>query len=465
MAEQKAGGQGDQKRFRSSAAPKGTKLANGYVDRTQMRTSSEGDEKAERVKALEEMMKLQQIDEATFIQLRDEILGGDVASTHLVKGLDYKLLERVRRGEDVLQGKEEEEPSQSEEQLDDAFEELAEKDTIATQKSKKEEKKGVMAPPSLVPGRKRNRDQILAEMKAARQAALQPSLGSKFKKVGDKKFQTRLERDGKGREILITVDEHGNEKRKVRKTQVEPEPEPEKVSSLLMPDKNAQPLGMVVPARHEVSQEVVEDLNIFEDVGDEYDPLAGLEDNSDDEIPSHTNQPGANGKGESANISPPVETTSEVPKQNHDVSEATKPRNYFGETRQEHEVSKSTIGFSDPMILAALKKASTLNPITQVFDSDEEAAKEARRRKMLQRDDRDDMDIDIGFGSSKFADEEDFDEKKVKLSKWGQDDGDEDTGKGGDKSKRKRGPKKRKGDVNSAADVLQAMERRKAAGK
>ncbi len=70
----------------------------------------------------------------------------------------------------------------------------------------------------------------------------------------------------------------------------------------------------------------------------------------------------------------------------------------------------------------------------------------------------------MGFGSSRFADEEDFEEKKVKLSEWGKggDDDGEEGGKG--KEKRKRGPKKRKGDSNSAADVMKVLERRKASG-
>ena len=70
----------------------------------------------------------------------------------------------------------------------------------------------------------------------------------------------------------------------------------------------------------------------------------------------------------------------------------------------------------------------------------------------------------MGFGSSRFADEEDFEEKKVKLSEWGKggDDDGEEVGKG--KEKRKRGPKKRKGDSNSAADVMKVLERRKASG-
>ncbi|KAL8696423.1 MAG: hypothetical protein Q9224_002803, partial [Gallowayella concinna] len=92
------------KKFRSSAAPRGTKLRSGYQDRTQLRTTAEEDEKATRVKALEEMVKLGQMERATFEALRDEIVGGEVKDVHLVKGLDWKLLERVRRGEDVLSG-------------------------------------------------------------------------------------------------------------------------------------------------------------------------------------------------------------------------------------------------------------------------------------------------------------------------------------------------------------------------
>jgi hypothetical protein len=69
--------------------------------------------------------------------------------------------------------------------------------------------------------------------------------------------------------------------------------------------------------------------------------------------------------------------------------------------------------------------------------------------------------MDMGFGTSRFEDEEDFEDQKIKLSQWGQDDGDEES-KGG-KAKRKRGPKKRKGDVNNAADVLRVIEARKAA--
>ncbi|TGO58146.1 hypothetical protein BCON_0058g00290 [Botryotinia convoluta] len=468
VAEQRALNNPSQpKKFRSVAAPKGSKLAAGYTDRTKQRIDEDEDDKASRVKALEEMMKLQQIDESTFLKLRDEILGGDVQSTHLVKGLDYKLLERVRRGEDVLSGNNEDEDDAEEpDNLDDEFERLEEKDVIAVEKEKSK-KKGEMAPPSLIPGKKRTRDQILAEMKAARQAAkeaAQPSLGARFKKVGAPKSTSRIEIDGKGREVLIIVDENGNEKRKVRKLQVEPEVE--KGHGLLMPDKNAVPLGMEVPQIPKEPEPEEEDIDIFDDAGDDYDPLAGLEDEdsesdaeAEDGEVTEDSQRKKHKTQESPQDSPQEPAVSESmappPRPN-------KPRNYFGESEPETTDNETKPkAFSDPTILAALKKASTLHPISKVPETAEEAAKEARRKKMLQQDDRDMEDMDMGFGSSRFEDEADFDETKVKLSAWGQGDDDDDE-KGEGKSKRKRGSKKRKGDANSAADVMKIVESRKA---
>ena len=116
--------------------PKGTRLAAGYTDRTKAYTDEEDNEIAKRVKNLEESMKKGEIDRETFEKLVQDITDGDVGTTHLVKGLDRKLLERVRRGEDVLGGldkKEEEEEKEEEEaeevpEVEDAFDELADAD-------------------------------------------------------------------------------------------------------------------------------------------------------------------------------------------------------------------------------------------------------------------------------------------------------------------------------------------------
>lgn len=410
-------------------------------------------------------MKLQQIDEATFVSLRDGILGGEVGSTHLVKGLDWKLLERVKRGEDVHNGKKTDGDQEEDGDGADVDEEFDELENMEIQAVKREEikKKGEMAPPSLIPGKKRNRDQILAELKAARKAAQEakrPTLGAKFKKVGDRRVESRIERDSRGREVLIMVDEHGNEKRKVRRIQIEPEVE--KGQGLLMPDKDAVPLGMVVPEVSKVADEE-EDINIFDDAGDDYDPLAGLddEDGSDSEEGEVVKDAKSKGvevpaekKSGPGSMAPPPR-----PKQ------PAAPRNYFGDSKSEPiQEPAGPLALQDPTILAALKKAATLNPIAKEAENAEEAVKIAKRRKMLQQDDRDADDMDMGFGNSRFADEEDFEDKKIKLSEWGGKDDDDEGGKGDSKGKRKRGPKKRKGDGNSAADVMKVLERRKAAG-
>lgn len=476
LAERNSSTSTQNKKFRSTAAPKGAKLPSGYVDRAKAREEKEEEsEKVTRVKALEDMMKLQQIDEATFIKLREEILGDDlgVERAGLVKGLDWKMLERVKRGElsteDVLEGRTEKKVEEEEEaeDVDDEFDELENREVEAVVKEQVK-KKGEMAPPALT-GKKRNRDQILAEMKAARLAAkeaAQPSLGSKFKKVGERRSESRIERDSKGREVLITTDEDGNEKRKVRKVQIQ-EPETEKGYGLLMPDKDAKPLGMEVPEMPQVEEEE-EEINIFDDAGDDYDPLAGLdEDDSDDEAEdgevSEAKENKSKVKPEPEPEKPTLGSMAPPPR----PVQPQKPRNYFNDTTSSTtEIDTSQpAAFKDPTILAALKKASQLNPISKAAENEEEAAKEARRKKMLQLDDRDAQDMDMGFGSSRFEDEEDFEEKKVKLSEWGSKGGDdddgEDGGKGG-KEKRKRGGKKRKGDGNSAADVMRVLERRKA---
>ncbi|CAG8979950.1 hypothetical protein HYALB_00012964 [Hymenoscyphus albidus] len=465
--------QATQKKFRSTAAPKGAKLAAGYTDRTKGREDeTEESDKVKRIKALEEMMKLDQIDETTFVKLRDEILGDSIGGERaaLVKGLDWALLERTRRGEvgvmDVLEGQdrklgEEEEKDEGGEDVDDEFDELEER-TIEAVVKEKVVKKGEMAPPSLT-GKKRNRDQILAELKAARLAAKEasaPSLGSKFKKVGEKRSTSRIERDSKGREVLITVDENGVEKRKVRKAPIEPVVE--KGHGLLMPDKDAVPLGMVVPEIPKPPEEDKEDIDIFDDVGDDYDPLAALEEDSSDEEKEDGE---VDENGEKA-------PSTESKGKEKEVGRMPPPpppqrRDYFGDTKPPPSDTepKKPAGLTDPTLLAALKKASTLNPIMSKTPADEEeAAKAAKRKKMLQQDDRDAQDMDMGFGSSRFEDQDDGEEggdgKRVKLSEWGADDDGEEEGKGG-KGKRKRGPKKRKGDANSAKDVLAAIERRK----
>ncbi|KAF7547954.1 hypothetical protein G7046_g8840 [Stylonectria norvegica] len=465
-----------QRKFRSFA-PKGAKLGSGYVDRAKEREDEAEDERAERLKALEESLKEEEIDQDTFERLRFEIAGGDLSSTHLVKGLDFKLLERIKRGDDIYEEKQQEpeEEAAPDEAADDEFDNLEEQEVQAVTKEKSEKKKGQLSTISLAPGKKRTRDQILAELKASREAAKAKEnlLGDRFKKVGAKQMPgSRIERDSKGREVLIIVDEDGHEKRKVRRINPGEKKEDEAIrSGLLMPDKDAKPLGMEVPEQYqkkEEPEEEEEDVDIFDGVGDDYDPLAGMaasDSDSGDEVEAKDDAAVSEEKEE---VKIPDRSMPPPPR----PQAPTIARNYFkdAKTGLVSEEATKTPSMSDPAILAAIKKAAALNPLnrdkntTDDEEEDDDPAKtramKERQRKLLEMADRDDQDIDMGFGTSRFEDEEDLDDSRVKLSVWGGADGAE--GKdGGGPAKRKRGGKKRKGDVNSAADVLRVMEEQK----
>ena len=464
------------KRFRSSAAPKGTKLRSGYQDRTQLRTSREEDDKATRVKALEDLVRLGQMDVATFEALRDEIVGGGVKDVHLVKGLDYKLLERVRRGEDVLAGGgtstqaeehyDQNRKFQPEADVDDEFEKLEERDVQPVSREPAS-KKGEIARPAPVAGQKRTRDDILKELKASRLAAAEDAkqaqksaLGPRFSRVGEKKERSRIERDERGREILVIIGEDGRTKRKVKKTKADEH------NGLLMPEKDAKPLGMeVTPTAPQLASEDEGDGDIFEGVGLDYNPLGDVEDDEND----------SSDGGEQGDAAPVVASSNVAPKQKSETAlnmgpppvppqqpPLSRKNNYFDDAEEDSETTDALKQnpLADPTILAALKKASTISPFTTSESGNvEEDAKLARRKKMLESHDRDADDMDMDFGSSRFGDAEDVEDGKVKLSVW-DGEGGEGGGRGEGKEKRKRGPKKRKGDVNSAADVLKVMRRR-----
>ena len=500
LAERNGGGQ-PSKKFRTYA-PKGSRLAAGYEDRAINRAKSDDedegdkDDKSKRIKALSEQLKLGNIDRETFDKLSEEITGGDVGSTHLVRGLDRKLLERVRRGEDVMgTGKKAEGASEDVDDdvdVDDEFEKLEQQEVKAIVKEKVE-KKGEKAAPPPVAGVKRSRDAILAELKAQRKAAQEakiaalPKLDSRFTKIGEKKGNTRIEVDEKGREVLITVDEDGNVKRKVRKVKKE---DGELLGGLLEVDRS-KAIGMIVPELPKAPSED-EDEDIFAGAGQDYNPLGDEDDSSSEDegkdeekaVPPPTtthkeDNPPPNSDSEEGEIASDDEETPE----DHRISpkEASKPapaqpsapRNYFGTSTAAIEPEAS--GPSKDALMAIIAKAKKMDS-TQLGDMDDEdgesgekdggkAERLKKKAALLAAQDRDLDDMDLGFGSSRFDDADDFEAegKKLKLAEWkgaGKDDDEDDKERGG--KKRKRGPKKRKGDKDSAADVLRVMEQRKA---
>ncbi|KAJ5171668.1 hypothetical protein N7492_004261 [Penicillium capsulatum] len=472
LAEQRR--EGDQrptKRFKSSAAPKGTKLPTGYQDRAQLRHSQDEEQEessfSKRITALEEMVKLGQMDQASFEKLRAELgVGGDTGSTHMVKGLDWELLKRVKAGDDVSQAAQKAAPEPATtptgEDAEEEFERLTEakslEDIQAAPKVRKE-KKGTMAPPPPPP--RRTRDEILKELRASRAAAAsapaaQPEsvLGSRFKKLRDgkpeKKRFVETDETGRRREVLVITDAEGNTKRKVRWLDKPVEPGP---ATLPMPAKDAKPLGMEVPAeiaaRNAAHVASDEDDDIFTGVGADYDPLAGIEEDED-----------------SSDEDGELTTAAAVPDPmlaKDDDRPPTEPapvqrRNYFTTTAspaapEEPEDRSNPLG-KDPTILAALKRAAALRATSPSGEDEVESPDASQRHKRFleearRRDALDATDMDLGFGESRIEDGEE--EEGVLLDFDGQE-------RGG--KKRKRGPKKKKGDKDSAADVMRVLEGR-----
>ncbi|EDN10116.1 predicted protein [Histoplasma mississippiense (nom. inval.)] len=389
------------KKFRSSAAPKGTKLAEGYQDRTLLRRAGQyeegnvegygsddrgDDDRENRVRALEDMVKLGQVDQPTFEKLREEIgVGGDVESTHLIKGLDWKLLRRVKAGEDINAPP----PSSSE--------------------------NGVSEQPQ---------EKVVRDI--------------------DEEFDMVLE-----------------EKEKEVK---EPAQKRSEDSGLLPVDKHAKPLGMDVPAEvlsraNAAATMEEEDDDIFQGVGRDYNPLADMED-EDDHGSSSSDESDNEMKGNAS--LPRVDIVNDGhAQQEQPLPQPAKVRDYFAtssSTREDREtVNKPSSISSDPAILAALKRAAATRQTSPV-DLDDGAGldQEAtlKRKRFLEeakRQEREDaMDLDLGFGGSRFGDEDD------EEAGWEA----EGRGRG---TKRKRGPKKKKGDKDSVNAVMKVLEGRRQA--
>lgn len=486
------------KKFKSSYAPKGTKLASGYTDRTAGRRDHEGeeqeakiDDKQTRLNALEEMLKLGQIDQETFNKSKTVLgVGGDTSSTHLVKGLDWKLLERVRRGEDVTKAT----PSLQEdstEDVDTALEEALEKDVVPQTRARNENKNEMaedqQTDTATIATHATSRDEILQRLKASRSGkaasiksntarplnAIDPpapsTLSDRFKKLpasqkpAKKKIVESI--NGRRREVLLITDSTGNTKRKTRWL------DPETLSSL---GAEQQPWGMDLPegltARQKVFEEEQrkeeaekEDEDIFAGAG-AYDPLGGVSDSDSDD--SQTDFQGVEREqgGALDNVAPnssePVSSPANV-----------KARNYFSGTGEaDHDAFTESNGKKhDPQVLAALKRAAQLRQreesshVTEDGEpgEDENRPDQALKHKQLlarlqAQNAQDDRDIDMSFGDSRLGDEDE--DESLPNASWG--DEADGTNKGKGTSSRKRGPKKRKGDKDNVKHLMNVLESR-----
>ena len=457
-------GEPPKKRFKTVAAPRGTKFGQGYQDRTNLRQGSEDaqTDREKKLKDLEEMWKKEKIDRATFEKLRDQMgIGGDTGSTHLVKGLDFKLLERVRRGEDLNEVATE--PNQAEESanLDDELDTVLDKDVTAQQRE--EARTGHRAARESSEPQVLTRDEILRRLKTSRRAdsaavTREPDLGDRFKKIAatnkpnKKKFVEVV--NGRRREMLVITDKQGKTKRKSRWL------DPEGAAT----NTNAAPLGMEVPAdiaaKHKaaIDQATIEegDDDIFQGVGIDYDPLKDIESDSDNEVAREKTE-----QGHDNNAVDNVET---------------KPRNYFSTTTpDEHPDAKANPLTKDPTLMAALKRAAAIRHSDEdnnidhangntAENKEQESASSAKHtaflQKLKQREREDAADMDFGFGESRFGDDDDEDGPLDEYEGEGVGEGESGKG-GGQKQQRKRAPKKRKGDKNNVADVMSVLEGRK----
>ena len=461
-------GEPPRKRFKTVAAPRGTKLGQGYQDRTNLRQGSEDaqTDREKKLKDLEDMWKKEKIDRITFEKLRDQMgIGGDTGSTHLVKGLDFKLLERVRRGEDLDEVATEPNQAEKSAKLDDELDTVLDKEVTAQQReeAKAEHRANQESSESQV----LTRDEILRRLKTSRgenstAVTTEPDLGDRFKKIvatnkpDKKKFVEVI--NGRRREVLVITDKQGKTKRKTRWL------DPEGAAT----NTNAAPLGMEVPAdiaaKHKaaIDQATIEeeDDDIFQGVGIDYDPLRDIESDSDNEA------------------------TQEKTEQEHDNNAVddveNKPRNYFSTTApDEPPDAKATPLTKDPTLMAALKRAAAIRHSDEDNNKDQanenaaeskeqESATSAKHtaflQKLKQREREDARDMDFGFGESRFGDDDDEDGPLDEYEGPGVGEGEGGKG-GGQKQQRKRAPKKRKGDKNNVADVMGVLEGRKQSSK
>jgi hypothetical protein len=423
--------------------------------------------KEERLKRLEEMFKLQQIDEGMLETMRRELgVGGRVETSHLVKGLDWELLKRVRGGEDVLatqdgepEEKEEMSGVEGAEDVDDQLDGVLSHEVQAT----KEDATSTSLSTTEEPHPETevlSRDEILRRLKASRSAAAMPppppsaALNDRFKKVGsdsksEKKRFTEVI-DGRRREVLLTTDKEGKSKRKVRWL----DPPGTQVQVEAVVEKPKEVMGMEVPAEIAARQKAALELqmaeeegddDIFAGVGAEYDPLKDIGSDEDEDDKA------------TAKEAHPVASPDSTQKPDN-------PRNYFGDTTEGQKDNSHPIA-NDPTILAALKRAAALrqaeaasggqdNDRDQNEDEEHDPERALKRKafleKLKQQQADDARDLDMGFGESRFGDEEDEDGPLY--------------GSGDDKGhreKRKRAPKKRRGDKDNVKDVLGVLTGRK----
>lgn len=449
---------------------RGAKLPKGYVDRAQARRDREAGgqdtDQQTRIQALEEQHRLGHMDQATLLSLVQKIRGSTSPSNKL-DDLRRRITTDSREGLNRV-GSEAMGHS-----ADVALEELEAREVVPVQREASS-KQGSFAPRP-VNGVKRSRNDILAELRASRKAQEEQqgqNLGESFSKVGASSHAgaPTIEVDDKGREILITVDENGSVKRKVRKAKLAPSsmgveltgdltpalPNTNKAVSQAQPDAAT---SISSPAEHQSDAD--DDDDIFANVGDYYDPLgAGTSTGKTSDSEAEDEEPRSSAAADSKSIIPQTGGVISSGKASGGMT-----RDYFGTSQNKSPEPSPAAPFKDPTILAAIKRAARVSGLQEREGTEQTAKKQSTAaERLLSNQDRDFEDMDLEFGASRAIDEEDVaqESSRTKFSDWKGHDAELDTDKKdrGGASQRKRGQKKRKGDKNSASDVLRVMNGR-----
>lgn len=484
-----------------SSKPKGVKLATGFKDRALERMNAEQDAEdkiTSDLAALRAQLNAGELTQEDFEDKRFDLMGEKQSSGQPIKGLDRELLARVRRGEDVMNAETKDDISATAD-AEDELDALQDK-VITPVAVERSAKRGEVA------NGKKSRDEIIAELKAQRQAAAEariaarPQLSDKFKPINSGMKAPKTHIDSKGREVVMIRGEDGKLKKKVRKVVLPVDDAENPVAQPSMLDE-----GVAGPIQSSAVQEQSraaddpgetdlgdDDDDIFEGVGTAYDPLGNADDgdSTSDAGQSHSPVLERDRPMESAGDEQPVDDDRTPDEATTDNGSVCTKRDYFGAPIVNHNLPAAPHNpMSDPDVLAAIKRASQMATLKLGLDGQGQdgentqdsdiitSENDARLRKkaaMLASSNRDLDDMDLGFGGSRF-DDDDEDEGGLdkdgrgktgqRLSEWkglDHDGADDEPNIGHAKGPKKKKARKRLGDKDSVKDVMSVLERRKA---
>lgn len=247
--------------FKVPKKPAKSLLPEGYIDRVKQRLTAAEDDGQQRIESLREMLLKKEISQEQYIEQTQQ-LGGDMESSALVRGLDRKLLEKVRAGQNVVDNSVE---------VDGAIAEQLLEETLEHAIINREPKKGRN---DLLSDLKRKRTQEQAEEKLKQK---------KFTPIGNQNQTVEyLEKDGMKLKIIRNA-QGTIIKRLVKKLKPAEEIPTQKQqadsTNTTFPSLNSSDGRTTMPENTIEATPVVQNSDIFEDAG-EYNPFLEAEEES-----------------------------------------------------------------------------------------------------------------------------------------------------------------------------------------